>query len=54
MISARQALAPGPGIRGGPPLGAGHFLIRFERFPVFQPSGSAGGHDSRSPFGSPG
>jgi hypothetical protein len=45
MVSARNALGPGPGNRGKATFRWVPFIIRFERFPVFQPAGSAAGHD---------
>ncbi len=45
MISAGDALDPGPGNRGEAAFRRRPFIIRFERFTVFQASGSAGGHD---------
>ena len=47
MVSARKALGPGPGNRGKATFRWRTFIIRFERFPGFQASGSAGGHDPR-------
>ena len=45
MISAGNALDPGPGNRGKATFRRRPFIIRFERLTVFQASGSVGGHD---------
>jgi len=50
MISACNGLAPGPGNGGKATFRWRPLIIRFERFPGFQASSSAGGHDSSSLF----
>ena len=45
MVSAGNALAPGPGTRVKATVRWCPLIIRFEQFTVFQASGSPGGHD---------